>query len=62
MKHKTTMYRQGRGWIVSRWAEQYQSYELSTEMPHCRARAIVGRDNCRNPETCTKPTHDHRRY
>jgi hypothetical protein len=56
-KHKTTMHRQGKGWIVSRWSEQHQMYAESHEMPYQQARDACGRDNCRNPNTCT--IHEH---
>jgi hypothetical protein len=42
---KTTIYRQGKGWIVSSWSEQYQCYTLSNEMSYSAAREIVGREN-----------------
>ena len=59
VKHQTTMYRQGRGWIVSRWSDHYQAYELSHEMPYAAARAVCGRENCRSPRTCKIPEHQH---
>ena len=58
-KMKTIMYRQGRGWIVSRWDKSVQCYRLSSELSYQQARASVGTDNCRHPETCDKVTHDH---
>lgn len=58
-EHKTTMYRQGRGWIVSSWDESVKCYRLSGERSYWEARAAVGSDNCRNPETCGKESHTH---
>jgi len=58
-KHKSTMYRQGSGWIVSSWSDRYQAYELSGELTYWSARARVGTDNCKNPDTCRKISHNH---
>lgn len=38
---RTSIYRQGRGWIVSTWSEQYRASELSHEMPWPMARAAL---------------------
>jgi hypothetical protein len=45
-EHPATMYRQGRGWIVSKWDEGYQAYVLSGEVTYYDARLRVGRANC----------------
>ena len=55
----TTMYKQGNGWIVSRWDNDYKMYRLSGEMSYASARAACGSENCRNRGTCNKPSHNH---
>ena len=57
--HKTTMYKQGNGWIVRRWDENVQCYREGNEVTYWIAKAAVGTDNCRNPKKCTKLTHNH---
>jgi hypothetical protein len=37
-KAAVSMYRQGRGWIVSGWDEQARAHRVSNEMDHGRAR------------------------
>lgn len=58
---KSTMYKQGNGWIVSSWDAGYHCYQLSNEMPYQRARQAVGEDNCpfNEGKTCTCKTHQH---
>lgn len=46
-KRKTTMYRQGSGWIVSAWDPQVALYRLSHELPYHVARRACGRDNAK---------------
>lgn len=42
---KATMYRQGSGWIVIRWSDDYGRYTTSNEMTYWQARTIVGETN-----------------
>jgi hypothetical protein len=62
MKNKSTMYAQGDGWIVSSWSDDYECYVSSSEMPYWSARAQVGSDNCKNPDTCQVASHMHFSY
>ena len=57
---KSTMYRQGQGWIVSSWDAAHDIYRLSGAMPYRQARAWVGSDNCR-AKICGNPSHRHER-
>ena len=56
---KTTMRRQGSGWIVSSWDAGVACWRESAEMNYWAARAAVGTDNCRNPDNCTIRSHRH---
>lgn len=58
---KTTMYRQGSGWIISRWDESVQAYRLSNEVSYWSARHACGEDNCPGAHggTCRVASHDH---
>jgi hypothetical protein len=58
-KHRTTMYRNGSSWTISRWDESVNCYRLTEGKTYWQARAICGEDNCRNPKTCNLPSHDH---
>jgi len=44
-KHRTTMYRQGSSWIVSRWDESVGCYRLYENLTYWQARAMCGEDN-----------------
>ena len=51
-----TMYRQGRGWIVSVYDPAVKAARLTQEMSYWQARAMVGRRNCpkRHQERCDR--------
>ena len=49
-EHRTTMYRQGSTWTVSRWDESVNCYRLSEGKTYWQAREICGKDNCRTPK------------
>ena len=42
---KATMYRQGRGWVVSAWCPTYRAYWVSAEMSYWVARSLVTQAN-----------------
>lgn len=45
---------------VYTWVETCRMYsESMSSFSYHQARAYVGSENCRNPQTCTKSTHDH---
>ena len=58
---KTTMYKQGSGWIVSSWSDRYQAYVLSGEMSYWAARFACGQDNCPGARggKCNNKDHYH---
>ncbi|MFA5937402.1 MAG: hypothetical protein WC822_06030 [Candidatus Paceibacterota bacterium] len=58
---KSTMYRQGNGWIVSSWDEAVECYRLSGELSYWQARQIVGEENYphRSDGKCQIPSHQH---
>lgn len=45
MIKKSTMYRQGRQWIISSWSNDYNAFILSHPMGYYEAREIVGQEN-----------------
>jgi hypothetical protein len=49
-EHRTTMYRQGDSWVVSRWDESVSCYRLSEGKTYWQAREICGNDNRRTPK------------
>ena len=59
---KATMYRQGDQWIVSQWSDHYQAWVLSNPMDYWAAKAAVGTANCRQPDNCDMPSHNHDVY
>jgi len=60
MKHKSYMASWGYNqYRVYHWDERVQAYRESASMNYWQARASVGTANCRNPKTCTKPSHFH---
>ena len=50
-EHRTTLYRQGDSWTVSRWDESVNCYRLSEGKTYWQARAICGEDNRRTPSS-----------
>jgi hypothetical protein len=49
-KHRTTMYRNGSSWTISRWDESVNCYRLTEGKTYWQARAICGEDNRRVPK------------
>jgi hypothetical protein len=59
---KTTMNRQGHGWVVSQWSNYHGCWVVSGELPYSIARAMLGTDNCRyasRPKQCPYKSHSH---
>ena len=59
--HKSYMVKWGHNqYRIYSWSQYCKMYsESSASYPYHQARAIIGAENCRNPRTCTRQTHDH---
>lgn len=58
---KTTMYKQGNGWIVSSWDDSVKCFRDSGEKSYWEARNWVGEDNCphKSDGKCQVASHQH---
>ena len=56
--HKTTMYKQGNSYVVSRWSETKQAFVLSENIPYAWARQTCKADNGTTTKTIVDRTAD----